>query len=281
RGTLRSAQDHELAHEVLAPSALHRRFPAFSPLDDMVGVLEHRAGILLPEAIVQAHLELAAHHGATLRVDTRIDGWDQGAGCVAIRIGGETVRARQLVVAAGVSIGELLPELQPLLTVERRTIHWFEPVRFPEYFTPERMPVSLWELEDGTLFYTKPDLGDGVKIGIHHGGEAAHRRRSGASAHDAADEEDAEVYDLLRRFVPFAKGHQRERATCRYTMAPDAHFIIDRHPAADNVLILSPCSGHGFKFASVIGELAADLLTTGGCAFELSPFSIRRFSAWA
>ncbi len=274
-GTLRSTEEHHLPHEVITARDLHRRYPAFSPLDEMVGVLEHRAGILLPEAIVQAHLELAAHHGAELRVDTRVDGWELAGDGVSIRLGDETVHARQLVVAAGALIGELLPDVGKLLTVERRALHWFDPVRFPEYFTPQRMPVSIWELENGTLFYTKPDLGDGVKIGIHHGGESEGRLPAGSPVSDA---EDAEIYDLLRRFVPFAKGHPRERAICRYTMAPDGHFIIDRHPEAEQVLVLSPCSGHGFKFASVIGEVAADLLTSGSCAFDLSPFSMRRFT---
>ena len=273
-GTLRSTEEHHLPHEVITSRDLHRRYPAFSPLDEMVGVLEHRAGILLPEAIVQAHLELAAHHGADLRVETQVYGWEDGADGVTLRVGDETIRARQLVVAAGALVGDVLPDVGKLLTVERRTIHWFDPVRFPEYFTSQRMPVSIWELENGTIFYTKPDLGDGVKIGIHHGGEADGRIPTG---HPVSDAEDAEIYDLLRRFVPFAKGHPRERAICQYTMAPDAHFIVDRHPQAENVLVLSPCSGHGFKFASVIGEIAADLAISGSSAFDVSPFSPRRF----
>lgn len=275
-GTLQSARDHGLAHEVIGARELHRRYPAFSPLDEMVGVLEHRAGILLPEAIVQAHLELAEHHGATLLRNTSIDGWDRQGDGISLRIGDERVVARQLVVAAGAGIGTLLPDVGGRLRVERRTIHWFDPVRFPEYFTSQRMPVSIWELENGTLFYTKPDLGDGVKIGIHHGGEAAARQHPSSPV---SDSEDAEIYDLLRRFVPFAKGHPRERAICRYTMAPDGHFIIDRHPEVENVLVLSPCSGHGFKFSSVIGEIAADLLVQGTSTFDLSPFGLRRFDA--
>lgn len=274
RGTRLSAEEHQLPHELLTARDLHRRYPAFSPLDDMVGVLEHRAGILLPEAIVQAHLELAAHHGADLHLETRIQGWDSGPNGVTLRLGEETVHARQLVVAAGAQVGDLLPDIGKLLRVEPRTIHWFDPARFPEYHTPQRMPVSIWELENGTLFYTKPDLGDGVKIGIHHGGDAIGRL---PGENPVSEAEDAEIYDLLRRFVPFAKGHPRERATCRYTMTPDAHFIVDWHPRSEHVLVLSPCSGHGFKFASVIGEITADLLTSGTCAFDLTPFALRRF----
>jgi sarcosine oxidase len=178
-------------------------------------------------------------------------------------------------VAAGAWTGQLLADLGLPLAVERQVIYWFDPVRFEEYFTPQRMPVSIWELAGGTLFYTKPDLGDGVKIGVHHGGPTVSIDAVEREVHES---EDAQIYDLLRRFVPFGKGHLRERAVCLYTNTPDAHFLVDRHPAAPEVLILSPCSGHGFKFASVVGEIAADLVTTGVASFDLSPFAISRFA---
>ena len=271
-GSLRSAELNGLAHEVIEARALHRRYPAFAPLDDMVGVLDPHAGILFPEAIVDAHLRLAEQNGATLLRDTVVHGWDRDGDLLTIRAGDEVISARQVVLAAGPWLASLVPELP--LTVERQVIHWFDPVQYEEYFTAERMPVSLWELHNGSHFYTKPDLGDGVKIGVHHGGQMVdpdHVDRR------IADAEDAFVYDLLRRFVPFAKGHPRERAVCLYSNTPDHHFIIDRHPEAANVLILSACSGHGFKFSSVMGEIVADLLTTGASPFDLSTFALRRF----
>lgn len=274
QGTIRSAVDFGLQHEVIPAAQLHRRYPAFAPLDGMVGVLEHRAGILLPEAIVAAHLQLAEEHGAELRRDTVVEGWEKTAQGIELRVAGETVVARHLVVAVGAWAASFLRSLALPLTVERQVIYWFDPVRFPEYHLADRMPVSIWELEDGTFFYTKPDLGDGVKIGIHHGGmltspEQVDRRIS--------NEEDAAIYDLLRRFVPFAKGHLRDRATCLYTNTPDSDFILDRHPELEDVIVLSPCSGHGFKFCSAVGEIAADLVEHGTSRFDLSPFSLKRF----
>ena len=134
----------------------------------------------------------------------------------------------------------------------------------------------MWERPDGNRFYTKPDLGDGVKIGMHHGGlemtiDSVDRRIS--------ETEDALIYDLLRRFVPFAKGHPLDRAVCIYTNTPDRHFVVDRHPEEPDILILSPCSGHGFKFASVLGEVAADLIITGTSSFDLSTFALSRFAS--
>ncbi len=177
------------------------------------------------------------------------------------------------MIAAGAWTSSLLPGLP--LTVERQVIHWFDPAQEPDFFSPRRMPVSMWELHNGSLFYTKPDLGDGVKVGVHHGGRTVSPDDIDRRISDA---EDAYVYDLLRRFVPFAKGHPLERAVCMYTNTPDRHFIIDRHPDDTSVLILSACSGHGFKFSSVLGEVTADLVTTGTSSFNLSRFSLSRFA---
>lgn len=275
-GALRSVQAHRLPHEVLSSRALHQQYPAFSPLDDMVGILDPRAGILLPEQIITAHLALAEHHGAQLRRNTVVQGWERTDEGLAIRAGDEVVTARQVVVAAGAWTSTLLDGVNLPLRLERQVNHWFDPVQAPEYFTSDRMPVSIWELDNGSQFYTMPDLGDGVKVGVHHGGQettldSVDRRIS--------ETEDALIYDLLRRFVPFAKGHPLDRAVCIYTNTPDRHFVVDRHPSDPDILILSPCSGHGFKFASVLGEIAADLVITGTSSFDLSNFALSRFAS--
>lgn len=274
QGTLRSATEHRLPHELLSSPALRSRFPAFAPQGDMVAVLEHRAGILFPEVIIRTHLQLAELHGATLRRGDAVLGIDRSSQGLVIRTASGTVVARQVVVAAGAWTGSLLASLSLPLSVERQVIHWYAPARDAAHFAPEHMPVSIWELADGTFFYTKPDLGDGVKIGIHHGGTAVapdsiDRQASGA--------DELPVRSLLERYVPGAAGVLKDRAVCMYTNTPDAHFIVDRHPELDELLVLSPCSGHGFKFASVLGEVAADLVTRGESPFDLSPFRLSRF----
>lgn len=273
-GTLRSATSHRLPHEVFSSGKLHRFYPAFAPLDDMVGILEPRAGLLFPELIIRAHLDLAVHHGAELRLDDAVLGWDRTPDGIALRTTQGVTVARRVIVAAGAWTAALFSDLHLPLTVERQVTHWFEPSQSAELFTPQRMPVSIWELHNGSMFYTMPDLGDGVKIGRHHGGETV---SADAVDRQIGDAESALVYDLLRRFLPFAKGHPREHSVCVYTNTPDGHFIVDHHPGSEKILILSPCSGHGFKFASVIGEIAADLVTKGASKFDLSAFSLQRF----
>lgn len=275
QGTLRSASEHRLPHELLSTGALRSRYPAFSPLDGMVAVLEHRAGILFPDVIIRTHLQLAELHGATLRRDEVVQGMDRSPEGIAIRTAVDRIVARQVVVAAGAWTAPFLASLALPLTVERQVIHWFDPARFPERFSPEHMPVSMWELDDGTVFYTKPNLGDGVKIGIHHSGATVTPESIDRTV---SPQDSAPIHALLERFVPDAAGALRDRAVCMYTNTPDAHFIVDRHPELEEVLVLSPCSGHGFKFASVLGEVAADLVTRGVSAFDLSPFTLKRFA---
>jgi sarcosine oxidase len=92
-------------------------------------------------------------------------------------------------------------------------------------------------------------------------------------------EEKAAMYDLLRRFAPFAKGHPLGSSVCLYTNTPDGHFIVDRLPRQPQTVVLSACSGHGFKFSIVLGEIVADLLQGQAPAFDLRPFALSRFSS--
>jgi sarcosine oxidase len=128
------------------------------------------------------------------------------------------------------------------------------------------------------VFYTMPDMGHGMKVGWHHGGEITDPDRVDRTITPA---EHAGIADLLRRFAPGAKGERRATQVCLYTNTPDRHFIVDFLPTDARVLLVSACSGHGFKFASVMGEVVADLVTSGRSAFDLSPFRLARFFAQA
>ena len=160
------------------------------------------------------------------------------------------------------------------LAVARQVLHWFEPLGDAPLLSPDACPIALWEFERGRVFYTFPDLGEGVKAAIHHEGEPADpdrvRREVGA-------EDVAEVRALLAQLVPRAAGRLLESCVCLYTNTPDQHFLLDRHPQHPRVLLASPCSGHGFKFAPVVGEVVADLVTNGRSRFDLRPFALERF----
>ncbi|HEX6850218.1 MAG TPA: N-methyl-L-tryptophan oxidase [Candidatus Polarisedimenticolaceae bacterium] len=271
-GARRSAEEHGLRHELLSAREVRRRFPALSPSEAMVGVWEPRAGVLFPEACIEAHLEVARSFGATLVYGEPVIRWSpDGRGVRVVTPQGDYVAA-QLLLTAGSWMRALAPEAGLPLTVTRQVLCWFAPAATPEHFAPASCPIHLWEDLPGRFFYGFPDFGTGVKLAIHHEGRATDpdhvRREVGAG----------EVEDLrrrFRRFMPAADGPLLRTAVCLYTNTPDEHFWIDRHPGHPQVLIASPCSGHGFKFASAIGEILADELTGKPTSFDLEPFRRR------
>ncbi|MSU33741.1 MAG: N-methyl-L-tryptophan oxidase [Pedosphaera sp.] len=271
-GARRSVEAHHLPHEVLTAGDVRRRYPGLRPDNDMLAVFEPRAGILFPERCVAANLRLAAGHGATLRFDEQVLHWspDGDGVCVVTALG--KYRARQLVLTAGSWINSLLPDLNLPFTVERQVQFWFGAARTPDVFHPDRCPVHLWQYDGDRFFYGFPDLGNGVKVACHHRGEPADPN---AEDREVSPEEIEGMQGILRRFLPAAADSLREAVVCKYTMTPDEHFWIDRHPAYPQVLIVSPCSGHGFKFSAVIGEVVADLLMSGRSRFDLSLFRHR------
>jgi sarcosine oxidase len=272
-GALRSALEHGLSHELLSASDIRRRFPGFAPPDDFVGLLEPRAGMLVPEDCVETALDLARHHGADLRMDEPVTSWRADGDGVTVESSAGRYRAERLILAAGPWMASLLGALGRRLEVERQLFHCFEPARTPELFRPERCPIAVWEYEHGEIFATQPDVGDGVKAGIHHAGEVTDPeivRRT------PTPEDEAAMRRLVEIYQPAAAGRLREARVCLYTNTPDHHFLIDFHPDHPQVVLASPCSGHGFKFASVVGEILADLATGERSPFDLTPFAFSR-----
>lgn len=272
-GTRLSADRHGLDYEMLQAREVHKRYPVLNPGPDTVGFFEQRAGVLLPEKCVEAHLRLAAAAGAEFHFDDPVESWSVDGDGVKVKSANGTCRAEQLILSPGAWLGELLPDLTLPLTIERQVLHWVVPEKEPERFGADNFVFFAWEYREGALFYVIPDLGTGVKIALHHQGEITdldHIER------DIADEEIEEMEILIDTFVPEMRGTMARALVCMYTNTPDEHFLIDRHPAHDQVLIVSACSGHGFKFASVIGEIVADLAIDGKSTFDLSPFAIDR-----
>lgn len=275
-GAKLSADVHHLPCEVLTASDLRDRFPAFQPSQEIVGLWESRAGILFPENCIEEHLDLARGWGAELHFDEEVTGWQADGEGALVTTSKGSYRAARLLLTTGAWMSTLLNDLHVPLTVKRQALLWFKPDANTENFFPDRFPIFILEYGDDRHFYGFPDLGNGVKIAIHHQGETAdpdNLRR------EVDHEEVEKVRELLRRFIPDADGALLNTAVCMYTNTPDFHFLIDTHPNSPQVIIASPCSGHGFKFSSVIGELLADLITTGKSAYDLSMFQLKRFTA--
>ncbi len=273
-GARTSAIRHGLAHEMLTAAELRRRFPQFAVDDSMVGLWEQQAGVLDPEACVDAALDRAARHGATVQTDTTVAGWQSTDQGITVVTSAGTIACEQLILAAGAWLPTLLPGLP--LTVERQVMWWFDPLRAEARLGAADCPVFMWEWEAGRIFYGLPDQGAGVKVARHHEGDLVNPDEVDRQASLV---ELTTIRRLLERYLPDANGALRESAVCLYTNTPDHHFILGPHPGDPRVLLASPCSGHGFKFASVIGEILADLALTGGSPFDLRPFAPTRFTA--
>ena len=268
-GARASAVEHGLPYEELSAREVRERFPAYAVPDEHVAVFEPRAGFLEPEAAVGATLALAAEAGADVRFDEPVLELDGNV----LRTEGGTYTAERIVVSAGPWLPDLLPALAGTFTAARQPLLWLAP-REPELFGPDRFPIFVWEWEPGWAFYGFPDVGDGFKVAVHHHGEAT---TPDAVERGLRAEDEDTIRDLVRRFFPAGDGALREVAVCLYTNTPDEHFVIDHLPDNERLIVASPCSGHGFKFAPAIGEVLADMATGEQPRFDLTPFSLRRF----
>jgi sarcosine oxidase len=276
RGSLESARVHRLTHEVLDAAQIRRRFPVFAPDHDMMGVWEPRAGVLVPEACIVAMLDQARRHGADLRHDERVVRWRAWPDRARVETATGRFEAGRLVIAAGPWAPALLADLGLPLTIERQVMAWFQPVDLREAFEPDRCPISIWQT-GRRMFYGVPALdGAGVKIAEHASGNPT--TADGVAREVAAGEIGRIRNDFIARYVPAADGDLVSSAVCMYTMTPDAHFVIDRHPDSPAVAIACGFSGHGFKFAPVVGEILADLALRGRTRHDISRFSAARFA---
>ncbi len=285
RGSRQSADRYDIPVRHLDPDALAVAFPQFSLPETMYGLLEPGAGFLVPENGVQGHLEIARRYGADLRYGTRVLGLeadDQGG---VVRIENGEIRAARIVVTVGAWVDHLLPSLRSRVEFAPQLKHivWFLP-RDVAACSAGRMPA--WVMDDGGacgdgLYYGVPawpgQIGPaGVKVGFHGPG-APVDPDNGDRGPDAA------VVTRFERdvhgFLPDVLDGPSAAATCLYTMSPDRHFVIDRLPGSSAVVFAAGFSGHGYKFAPVVGELLADLALQGHSNIEAGFLSLDRFSA--
>ncbi|MFL6795969.1 MAG: N-methyl-L-tryptophan oxidase [Xanthobacteraceae bacterium] len=276
KGTLASAQLHRLSHEVLAAGALMQRYPCFTVPSDYLAVLQPDGGFVEAEQAIEATLALAAAAGAEIRSGQRVRVIEPDKDGVRVITDAPPVEARSAIITAGPWTSALLPELNLPLRATRQVVGWFEP-RDKNMFSNQRLPVFIIESPHGMHYGIPPHAGRPLKVAKHHHANEAVDPEHYDRGVSAADEELIRV--ALMNYIPAANGALLHAETCLYTMAPDGDFVIDQLPDAPHVLIASPCSGHGFKFAPVIGEALAELATTGSTRHDISRFRLSRFAA--
>jgi sarcosine oxidase len=275
-GSLAACREHGIDHELLDAEALGRRFPGFRLAGHMVAVYQADAGFVLSERAIAGHAFLALEQGAELHGHEPVTAWDVDDGLVRVRTARADYRARRLVISAGAWVGRLAPFLDRVIVPERQVLRWCQPLR-PERYAVGSFPVFILEAPEGRRFYGFPPYGiPGLKLGLyHHRGEVVDPDTM--DRHRIDPEDERLLREAVTRYLPDADGPTLTMRTCLFTNTPDEHFIIDSVPGLPQVIVASPCSGHGFKFASVIGEVVADLALDGGSPFDLTMFRIDRF----
>jgi sarcosine oxidase len=276
-GALLAARQHGLAHEPLTHADLAKRHPLFTLPDHFTGVWEPEAGFLLCEKAIGVCARLAMEAGATIHGHERVRDVDLSPDGVAVTTDAGTYSADRVVFCGGAWSGKLLANLGAPLVVTRQPLVWLWP-RTPEPFALGRF--SVWGIEqlDGSLAYGFPMLGDvpGLKIARHGRGPVTD---ADTVSREPTDADRAEVLQIAQNYLPAGAGPVLSTRICMYTNSPDGHFIVDRHPASDRAYVACGFSGHGFKFASVIGEVMADLATTGTTPLPVGFLGLHRFAA--
>lgn len=275
--SLKSCLDHGLEHEVLDRNEISRRFPAFQLPEGHIGLWQAGGGFVASEKAIYAHVGLAQSKGADIHTGEPMLDWQPTAdGGVTVRTERGTYSAGRLVITSGGWIADAVPALKQRVRTVRQAIGWFT-TRRPELFREGAFPVFILSVEEGNFYgfplYEHP----GFKLGgPHFGREPMDPREPDRTP---SSNQLRLIRECLARYIPDAAGDPLTVKGCVYTVSPDEGFIIDAVPGVPQAVFASACSGHGFKFASAIGEILADLSTSGRPAFDLSAFSLSRFDA--
>jgi len=279
--TVASAKQYGIEHEMLDVAEVRRRFPQFQLTGGQPAYYEPGAGFLRPEKAIEAQLQLAQRYGATLRRNERVLSVKFSGSGVTVTTTQGQYGADQVVIAAGPWLSELLePEFARLFTVYRQLLHWFDIDGPLEPMTPEHLPVFIWQLGSRTngIFYGFPAIngpGGGLKVATE---QYETHTEPDTAQREVAEFEVAEMYDTyIRGRLPALTSRAVKSTACLYTVTRDFEFVIDRHPERHNLIICSPCSGHGFKHSAAIGEVVAQMAIDGATAINVEPFSLRRF----
>jgi sarcosine oxidase len=275
-GALSAARQHGLAHESLSHRDLTRRHPLFTLPEHFTGVWEPEAGFLLCEKVIGLYARLALEAGATIHGHERVRDVDLSPMGVTVSTDVATYSADRVIFCGGAWSGRLLTELGVPLVVTRQVLGWMWP-RTPEAFGLGRFSVWGIEQPDGSLAYGFPMMSDvpGLKMARHGRGTVVDPE---TVSRDATEADRAEVLQIAQTYLPAGAGPTLSTRICLYTNSPDGHFILDRHPASERAYVACGFSGHGFKFASLIGEMLADLATTGATPLPVGFLGLNRFA---
>ncbi|MEO5717039.1 MAG: N-methyl-L-tryptophan oxidase [Chthoniobacterales bacterium] len=278
-GAQRAARKHNLPLESLTAREIRARYPMLRIQDDEIGAFEPDGGVLDPERSVEAHLRDASAAGAHTRFETAMENWEATDDGFVIRLAhGETIASRALVLSLGSWFKAALEKLGVETCVQRNIQAWFAPAT-NEYAAGRFPPFLLDRKGLPSPLYGFPDFGSGVKAAFHAHGDftdPTHLVRSIDPARDIAP-----IARAMEEWMPGAARNLIAAKPCPYTLTPDCHFVVDRHPVHSRLILCGGFSGHGFKFAPIMGEICADLALEKESRHDIGFLSLRRFASSA
>ncbi len=275
-GAKHAAELHHLRHDVLSGQEINRRWPAFRLPPDHRLVYQPDGGFLAAEECILAYVRQGRAAGAELHWREQALEWGPLHEGVWVRTDRDRYEAGRLIVCAGSWIGKLVPQMAALAVPERQVLAWLQPTR-PERFALGAFPVFNTQVEEGH-YYGFPEWGiPGFKFGRYH--HLEERVDPDAMDREPNEKDERILREFARRYFPDGEGPTVALKACLFTNTPDEHFILDFHPEHPQVVIASACSGHGYKFCSVVGEIMADLAQQGHTRHDLELFKLSRFAS--
>lgn len=276
-GVMRAARQHGLSCDELSGPEFARRFPGFALPGGWEAVWEAGGGVLRADACMQAHRDLARRHGAELRFSTPVFAWRRDGAGVAVETAQGTIRARAMILTPGPWAPQALADLGLPLSCRRIVVTHLEAID-PAQYPSADLSVYFWTTPEG-VYAGFPHLdGEGIKVMRHDRGESGNPE---TVRREVSTEDTEEIVAFLAKYMPAANGPLRKTQTCLYTMTPDNHFILDRHPRIPALVYACGFCGHGFKFAPVIGEALTDLALDGATTLPVGFLSAERFATRA
>jgi sarcosine oxidase len=280
RTTIDTAKKFNISHSVLTSDELKKRFPQFHIEDNHIGYYEDRAGFLRPELCVETQIELARQQGAQINLNEEVQKLiPLTDGSVEVRTNKELYKASKVIVSAGPWVAQFFPQYADLFKVYRQVLYWFDIKGDITPYLPENFPIFIFAGTGEDDIYGFPAI-DGLQGGLKVAFEEYLIETIPEKVNrEVTQEEIKRAYNrYIAKHLPGLSNKCIKAVSCLYTVTPDSKFVIDVHPEYPQIIIASPCSGHGFKHSAAIGEALSELVIDGKTHFDLTAFKMSRFT---
>ena len=275
-GSLKACREFDIPHEIFTSTELSKKFSAYLLPEEYSSVFQKDGGFLVPESCINLYVNESINNGADVKQNCKVLGWESDGNIVTVSTSDGNFKTKKLVITAGAWTGILQYEMSRFLTPERQVVSWFKP-ESPEYYNSDQFPVFNMEVPEGRYYGFPIHHYEGTKIGRY--GHLKENINPDSISREITDLDIATLRVPMEKYFQPTNPEPLFSQVCMFTNTPDEHFVLDYLPGNDSVFIASGFSGHGFKFASVIGELISDLMVDGGTEFDLGLFSLDRFNS--